>query len=336
MEFSDSILDGVVENLVVESENLMPNILEIQVNTFFRFGRKKMHNRSQHHFAIHVSQIQCDLKDVAYYIKKKQGFPRLEDTGLMDIFLGGQGLSFNMELATADAKDRNRIFKLENVKVKIQNLNIVLKKSNHLTLFNLFKPLLKGLVKPAIAKAAETHIRRSFDQLDEQLWLVQKEYNKTKEAAKDQPPEEAANVIKMYVQAAQKRLTELKQKSQEKSKDTKVLLYYSVTNMRSILPTPRRPQSSPMFIFRAVSLPRPLNIARWFVKERNGVLPSSISAQPEQLPISQPPGRLLASRLTRTHALVSMTVRELQLPLENMEPKILFSMQKVLQLVIRH
>src|SRR5438046_1344268 len=116
------MIDAVVENLVIESENLMPNILEIQVENFFRFGRKKIYNRSTHRVSVHVSQIQCDLKDVAYYIKKKQGFPSIKDIGVMDLFLGGQGLSFDMKLVTADHKDRNRIFKVENVKVKIQNL----------------------------------------------------------------------------------------------------------------------------------------------------------------------------------------------------------------------
>ena len=224
------MLDAVVENLVVESENLMPNILEIQADTFFRFGRKKIHNRNQHRFSVHASQIQCDLKDVAYYIKKKQGFPSIKDTGLMDIFLGGEGLSFDMRLATAQPKDRNRIFLVENVNVKIRNLNIVLKKSNHKTLFNFFKPLLMGVMKPAIAKAAEMQIRKSFDQLDEQMWLVQKEYNKAKEAAKDQPPEETANMFKMYINAIEKRITELKEKAEKTTSNTKVTscrLYYA-------------------------------------------------------------------------------------------------------------
>jgi len=216
------MIDAVVENLVIESENLMPNILEIQVENFFRFGRKKIYNRSTHRVSVHVSQIQCDLKDVAYYIKKKQGFPSIKDIGVMDLFLGGQGLSFDMKLVTADHKDRNRIFKVENVKVKIQNLNIILKESNHKTLFNFFKPLLMVVVKPAIAKAAEVQIRRSFDQLDEQMWLVQKEYNKAKEAAKDQPPEETANMINMYVQAIEKRITQLKDDAKNKSSDVKV------------------------------------------------------------------------------------------------------------------
>src|SRR5271170_5956835 len=189
------MIDAVVENLVVESENLMANILEIQADTFWRFGRKRIHNRNQHRFSVHASQIQCDLKDVAYYIKKKGGFPSLKDTGVMDIFLGGQGLSFDMKLATAAPKDRNRIFKVENVTVKIQNLNIVLKKSNHKLLFSIFRPLLMAVVKPAVAKAAEVQIRRTFDKLDEQMWLVQNEYNKAKEAAKDQSPEESSNMI---------------------------------------------------------------------------------------------------------------------------------------------
>ena len=221
----DPKIDVVVENLVVESENLMPNILEVRADTFFRFGRKKIQNRSVHGFSIHASQIQCDLKDVAYYIKKKQGFPSMKDTGVMDLFLGGEGLSFDMKLVTAEAKDRNRIFKVEHVTVKIKNLNIVLKKSNHKTMFNLFRPLLMGVVKPAIAKAAEIQIRKSFDQLDKQMWLVQKEYNKAEEAANYQPPEEATNMLKMYINAIEKRITTLKEEAQKKTSNTKVSIF---------------------------------------------------------------------------------------------------------------
>src|SRR5271163_4690893 len=216
------MVDAVIENIVIESENLMPNILEIQADTFWRFGRKRIQNKNVTRFSVHASQIQCDLKDVAYWIHKKEGFPSIRDTGLMDLFLGGEGLSFDMRLATADKTDRNRFFKVENITVKIKNLNIVLKKSNHKTLFGFFKPLLMGVVKPAIAKAAEIQIRRSFDQLDEQLWLVQKEYNKAKEAAKNQPPEETANILSMYVQAIEKRITEIKEGAQKQAAVTKV------------------------------------------------------------------------------------------------------------------
>lgn len=176
-----------------------------------------------HHFSLHCSQIQCDLKDISYWIHKKQGFPTLTDTGVMDIFIGGHGLSFDIRFATAEAKDRNRIFKVDTVKVKINNMKIVLKKSKYKTLFNIFKPLLMGVVKPAIRKAAEVQIRRAFDQMDEQMWLVQKEYLKAKEAAKNQPPEETKNMVNMYIDAIQKRFTELRKKADEKTPNAKVL-----------------------------------------------------------------------------------------------------------------
>ena len=79
-----------------------------------------------------------------------------------------------------------------------------------------------GVVKPAIAKAAEIQIRRSFDQLDEQLWLVQNEYNKAKEAAKDQPPEETPSMLSMYVQAIAETYHRAQGKSKVKTSDVKV------------------------------------------------------------------------------------------------------------------
>ena len=43
-------------------------------------------------------QVQCDFKDVAFYIKKKTGFPKITDSGYADVFLGGKGLSGTVHL----------------------------------------------------------------------------------------------------------------------------------------------------------------------------------------------------------------------------------------------
>jgi len=219
IEVKDASMDAVVENLVLESENLMPNLLEIQADTFWRFGRKSIQNRSKHRFFVHASQIQCDLKDVAYWINKKQGFPSISDTGVMDVLLGGEGMSFDMRLVNADNRHSTRIFKVESLTVRLKNLNITLKKSNHKLLFTFFKPILMAVIKPAIVKAVETKIRNSFDKLDEQLWLIQNEYNKAKEAATNQPPEETENMVNMYIHAIQRRFTEMKAQAKRKTPD---------------------------------------------------------------------------------------------------------------------
>jgi hypothetical protein len=64
-----------------------------------------------------VSGIQMDLRDVSYYVKRKQGFPSITDLGVADIFLGGSGLSFKMKLSTAKKSDRQNFFKVEKVDV---------------------------------------------------------------------------------------------------------------------------------------------------------------------------------------------------------------------------
>ena len=40
-----------------------------------------------------LTQIQADMRDVAFYFHKKTGLPRLKDSGLADVFLGGRGIT---------------------------------------------------------------------------------------------------------------------------------------------------------------------------------------------------------------------------------------------------
>lgn len=62
IEYSDSMMDAVVENLVIESDNLMPNVLEIGNDNYFRFGRKSVSSKNNHSAMISASGIQCDLR----------------------------------------------------------------------------------------------------------------------------------------------------------------------------------------------------------------------------------------------------------------------------------
>lgn len=40
--------------------------------------------------------MQADMRDVAFYFKKKTGVPRLTDSGLADVIVGGEGLSVSI------------------------------------------------------------------------------------------------------------------------------------------------------------------------------------------------------------------------------------------------
>jgi hypothetical protein len=230
IEYSDPMVDAVVENLVIEGDNLAPNVLEFGSDNYWRWGRKQISSKNKNKVMLSVSGVQMDLRDVSYYIKKKQGFPSITDKGVMDIFMGGSGFSFKVEMETADrARENNaqtHFFKVNKVETDIQNLQIKMKKSNHKLLFNMFKPLLLKVMRPIIQRVLEKQIKDSVNQLDGMLYDVKVEADRAEAEAKRNPdPQNLANMYQRYAQAGQKRLMQGKQKKEqlkEKTKDTQV------------------------------------------------------------------------------------------------------------------
>ncbi|KAI7029547.1 hypothetical protein KC352_g47672, partial [Hortaea werneckii] len=165
-EYSDKMVDAVIENLVIEGDNLAPNMFEFGSDNYWRWGRKSIQNKNKNKVMLSVSGVQMDLRDVAFYIKRKEGFPSITDKGLMDVFLGGTGLSFKVAMETADKGDKEHFFKINNVTVDIQNMSLKLKQSNHKLLFALFKPMLMKVMRPVIQKVAEKQIRENVQKLD--------------------------------------------------------------------------------------------------------------------------------------------------------------------------
>ncbi|RYO36484.1 hypothetical protein AA0111_g3117 [Alternaria arborescens] len=230
IEYSDSMVDAVVENLVIEGDNLAPNSLEFGSDNYWRWGRKSISSKNKNKVMLSVSGVQMDLRDVSYYIKRKQGFPSITDKGVMDIFMGGSGFSFKVEMETADKARENHaqthFFKVTKVESDIKNLQIKMKKSNHKLLFNMFKPLLLKVMRPVIQKVLEKQIKDSANQLDGILFDIKTEADRAEAEAKRNPdPQNLQNMYQRYASAMQHRIMQGKQKKEqvkEKASDTQV------------------------------------------------------------------------------------------------------------------
>lgn len=204
IEVADPAVDVVVENLCIESDNMMPNVVEFSSDNYFRWGRKKISNKHDNKIMIAMSGIQADLRDVSYYIKKKEGFPAITDRGLMDIFLGGDGLSVKIAASTAQNNDKEHFVKLDKVAVSIKNMDIKLKKSNHKLLFNTFKPMLFRVVRPALQKVVEGQIREAFRKGDGYAKEIHNEALRAQQAAREDP-ENAPTIFSRYADAIRAR-----------------------------------------------------------------------------------------------------------------------------------
>lgn len=223
IEVSDPMVDLVVENLVIESDNLFPNSLEFSTDNYWRYGRKSISNHRDNRIMIAASGIQMDLRDVAYYVHKKQGFPSITDKGVMDIILAGEGFSFKIAARNAQKTDRSHFVAIDKVDVVIKNLAIKIKQSNHKLLFTIAKSLVLKLMRPAIQKAIEKQIKDNFMKADAFAYSIHQEVQRGAQYAKEHP-DEAGNIYQRYVQAFQTKINEKKAKAQDKSKNTDVNL----------------------------------------------------------------------------------------------------------------
>ncbi|KAG9228382.1 hypothetical protein BJ875DRAFT_477613 [Amylocarpus encephaloides] len=238
IEYSDPQFDAVIENLVVESDNLMPNIFELANDNYFRWGRKKISNNNHNSIMLSVSGIQMDLRDVSYYVKRKQGTLKVSDLGVADIYLGGQGFSFKVKLSTADDKDRQNFFKVDKVDVEVKNFDIKLKQSKHKLLFGLFKPLMLKVMRPALQKAFEKIIKDKVHELDSMAYQVKLEADRAAKEVKENP-ENAPNIYQRYVSAVQKKILQGQKKAEDVKKNTTVNM--AMTQNDSIFPDLKLP-----------------------------------------------------------------------------------------------
>lgn len=83
-----------MENLTLQGRNLFPNLVEIDASNSMKFSPYNTTSDSgRHEFKLTLKQIQADMRDVAFYYRKKTGIPKLADSGLADVLLGGGGLT---------------------------------------------------------------------------------------------------------------------------------------------------------------------------------------------------------------------------------------------------
>lgn len=221
IEVSDPMIDAIVENLVIESDNLFPNVLEFGNDNYYRLGRRQVSSKNENKVMIAASGIQMDLKDVAYYVKKKTGFPSITDKGVMDIMLHGEGFSFKLAARTANKKDRTHFVAVDNVTVQVKNLAIKIKQSNHKLLFSIAKPILLKVMRPVIQKVIEKQIKTQFERLDNFAYGIQQDVQKAAEAARDDP-EQAQGIFQNYVNAFQKKMTAKKEAAKDKASNVQV------------------------------------------------------------------------------------------------------------------
>jgi hypothetical protein len=131
------------------------------------------------------------MRDVAFWFRKKSGFPKLTDSGIADVLLGGEGMTVTAHLKSAE-KDPSSVFKVQSINVKLDTLKFSIRDSKHDLLYKTLGSLATGAIKKAIQKAVEANMRTAFEYLDGQLVGVRDRYA----SARDDPDGSRTEALK--------------------------------------------------------------------------------------------------------------------------------------------
>ncbi|ORY35471.1 hypothetical protein BCR39DRAFT_460742 [Naematelia encephala] len=174
-EYTDDKIDLVIENLILSGPNLFPNVILIEAHNRFTFSPYSNINKTldtHHHvFRAGFSQIQADIRDVAFAFRRKSGWPKISDHGLADVIIAGKGISVDVELESVFNR-RDSVFKINHVKVELDTLSFSIRDSKHDLLYKFVKSVATGVIKKAITVGMQTAIRTALGHLDDQLTEV--------------------------------------------------------------------------------------------------------------------------------------------------------------------
>jgi len=114
--------------------------------------------------SLHLSNIQTSIHDAKFWFKRKT-FPRIEDEGVIDLELTGDGAEIIVDMEALYHTDKPTEFTVKNIQCHIDKLVLNIKDANHRWLYSFAKSLFSGTIK------------RNFEtSIEEVLWSAVNEF----------------------------------------------------------------------------------------------------------------------------------------------------------------
>ncbi|GAA5902285.1 hypothetical protein JCM5296_003972 [Sporobolomyces johnsonii] len=193
VEYTSEDLDLIVDNIRFESASFIPDAAHFKTN--LDYSTKKGYAAYASEFSTHTTLSFAGLRmqatNISYYIAKKTGWIGLEDSGLLDVFIGSQdpkaddGLDVTLILENAHDDDRESFFRLKKVEVNIEGFDIGIRQSSHPIRNWLARGALRSYMELKVKEVLEEQIAAGFQQLDQQLFLLQYKATAARAAAPD-------------------------------------------------------------------------------------------------------------------------------------------------------
>ncbi|EEB09781.2 fungal protein [Schizosaccharomyces japonicus yFS275] len=221
VEIQEEKFDVVLENLNLQTLNILPKIAEFRTDSMLRFSMRDLGTATRRNvFFFHLSNVQCDFKNVNYYVKRKRGFPSFADVGIIDLIMGNQGMVVDLAITVLDTKEMEEtghLFSVDTVQTTLHSLKLKVHKSRHKILLSLLKPSLMMYMKHSIQRSTELQIRKMLEQVSVESYTVHQNAKAEMKKEAKKPKKDQQSRTRVYFQNVISRVSELRETRKKKS-----------------------------------------------------------------------------------------------------------------------
>ncbi|WVR06390.1 hypothetical protein IAU60_003421 [Kwoniella sp. DSM 27419] len=175
VEFKSEDVDLVIDDMKLESASFIPDSIRFIQHNDLQFTQGYATYASEYDASVRarVQGLHFHASNIAFWVNLKTGFMPFEDSGLLDIKFGPQGISFDVTLENATEEDRETFFTVKDVRVWISGFDFDISKNNKWLAVWMAKPVIKTFVKRNLTHALEVQIAEYLRQADFRMYGLQ-------------------------------------------------------------------------------------------------------------------------------------------------------------------
>jgi len=165
IEGSNDTYEYKFENMTISGYDIIPDHIQFRTSTDFDLDVKRMKtSKAFTRVEMKINNILTKMEGVQFWFSRKT-FPKLEDRGIADVAIEGQGMNLNIHFDIS-LQENSPTFNVTAVDVDIDQLNITIKEATHSFLLSIWSTIYQGTIKRNIAATVEEKIKSVFQTME--------------------------------------------------------------------------------------------------------------------------------------------------------------------------
>jgi len=176
--------DFKLENLNFSGTDILPDHIQVNTKSELDVNVSKLEtDKFKTQMTLKITDIRTKLEGVHFWFERK-AIPRLEDEGIADVDLSGDGASLEI-LLNLKGNSQDGLFHIAKCDLSIDKLNIDIREAQHQILLNVLSTLFQGTIKRQIEDKVEESFKSMFESIEKGLNDLTKKYSATSNKLSD-------------------------------------------------------------------------------------------------------------------------------------------------------